>query len=114
MPTSSFDSPLTGPTPPSEMRWPSGTRAMDAPIPDVVYINVPVYVPTPMLFFVMRAFHTVFPTGHVYWTVPTAPDGGGLLAPFPAIELADIVVFRTIEGGSGSADPYRAAFLQVP
>jgi len=41
---------------------------------------------------VMRAFHTVFPTGHVYWTVPNAPDESAAFAPYPAIELNDLVI----------------------
>jgi hypothetical protein len=44
--------------------------------------------------FTMRAFHTVFPTGYVYWTVSGVPDSGAASAPYPAIELADIVVVR--------------------
>jgi len=44
--------------------------------------------------YVMRAFHTVFPTGHVYWTVPTMPDAIAAFAPYPLIELVDIVVIR--------------------
>ena len=44
--------------------------------------------------FVMRAYHTSAPIGYVYWTVQTAPDGTGAQAPYPAIELIDIVVVR--------------------
>lgn len=44
--------------------------------------------------FVMRAFHTVGPIGYVYWTVFGAPDGTGASAPYPAIDLIDIVVIR--------------------
>jgi hypothetical protein len=44
--------------------------------------------------FVMRAFHTIFPTGFVYWTVPNVPDSAGAFGPYPAIDLADIVVIR--------------------
>jgi len=44
--------------------------------------------------FVMRAFHTIFPTGHVYWTVANVPDSIAAFAPYPAIELVDIVVIR--------------------
>ena len=112
MPTSTFDTPPIGPTPPAEMAWPTGSRAFDTPVQGDSTI---VYVPTAMLFFVMRAFHTVFPTGYVYWTVPNVPDGAALLAPYPAIELNDIVVYRTLDsGGGGGGDPYRAAFLQIP
>ena len=46
------------------------------------------------LSFVMRAFHTVFPTGYVYWTVLNTPDATAAFAPYPAIELTDIVVLR--------------------
>jgi hypothetical protein len=44
--------------------------------------------------FVMRAFHTVYPTGHVYWTVSGVPDATAEHAPYPAGELTDIVVIR--------------------
>jgi hypothetical protein len=44
--------------------------------------------------FVMRAYHTVGPLGYVYWTVEGAPDSAGASAPYPAIELIDIVVIR--------------------
>jgi hypothetical protein len=50
--------------------------------------------------FVMRAFHTVFPTGHVYWTVVGAPDAAAEHAPYPAGELTDIVVIREIVPGA--------------
>ena len=44
--------------------------------------------------FVMRAYHTVGPVGYVYWTVSGAPDSAGAQAPYPAIDLIDIVVIR--------------------
>lgn len=45
--------------------------------------------------FVMRAYHTIAPIGYVYWTVDGAPDGTAAQAPYPAIELIDIVVVRS-------------------
>jgi hypothetical protein len=42
----------------------------------------------------MRAYHTVGPIGYVYWTVSGAPDGAAASAPYPAIELIDVVVIR--------------------
>lgn len=44
--------------------------------------------------YVMRAYHTVGPIGYVYWTVSGAPDGAAASAPYPAIELIDVVVIR--------------------
>lgn len=41
--------------------------------------------------FLMRAYHTAAPIGYIYWTVENAPDITGALAPYPAIDLQDIV-----------------------
>ena len=41
--------------------------------------------------FLMRAYHTFAPIGYVYWTVEDNPDTVGTLAPYPAVELTDIV-----------------------
>lgn len=46
--------------------------------------------------FVMRAYHTASPVGYVYWTVEGAPDGTGVYAPYPVIDLTDIVVLREL------------------
>jgi hypothetical protein len=40
----------------------------------------------------MRAYHTEVPIGYVYWEVEEVPDPLGLLAPFPAVDLLDIVI----------------------
>lgn len=45
--------------------------------------------------YVMRAYHTIVPIGYVYWTVEGAPDGTGAQAPYPAVDLIDIVVIRS-------------------
>lgn len=44
--------------------------------------------------YTMRAYHVVAPVGYVYWTVEGAPDNAGANAPYPAVDLTDIVVFR--------------------
>lgn len=51
-------------------------------------------VPGPFVFtrFVMRAFKTTLPTGHVYWEVFDVPDPEGSEAPFSPYDLVDIVV----------------------
>ena len=41
--------------------------------------------------FLMRAYHTVGPIGYVYWEVTGTPDPAGTFAPYPAIDLLDIV-----------------------
>lgn len=41
--------------------------------------------------FLMRAYHTIAPIGYVYWTVENVPDTAGAQAPYPAIELVDII-----------------------
>lgn len=51
-------------------------------------IGVPEVAP---LRFLMRAYHTVAPIGYVYWTVEQAPDTAGAQAPYPVIELTDII-----------------------
>lgn len=45
--------------------------------------------------YTMRAYHTVSPVGYVYWTVTGAPDGSAAQAPYPAIELTDIIILRS-------------------
>jgi len=43
---------------------------------------------TPPLVFLMRAYHTVVPTGYFYWTVEETPDTTGTQSGYPTIELA--------------------------
>lgn len=50
--------------------------------------------------YTMRAFHTVFPTGFVYWTVSGTPDSAGAYAPYPAVELTGILIFRAFIPGA--------------
>lgn len=45
----------------------------------------------PPLQIVMRAFHTTVPIGYVYWTVNVEPDAAAEFAPYPAVQLTDIV-----------------------
>jgi hypothetical protein len=49
-------------------------------------------VPIGVLVFVMRAFKTSSPTGHVYWSVINEPDANGDLSPFPTADLTDVVI----------------------
>lgn len=44
--------------------------------------------------YTMRAYHTVAPVGYVYWTVEGAPDDTGASAPYPAVDLTDIIIWR--------------------
>jgi len=41
--------------------------------------------------FLMRAYHTIGPIGYVYWEVTGSPDPIGTFAPYPAVNLLDIV-----------------------
>jgi hypothetical protein len=45
--------------------------------------------------YVMRAFHNVAPLGYVYWEVFDTPDTSATFAPYPLVELNDIVVIRS-------------------
>ncbi len=44
--------------------------------------------------YTMRAYHTAAPVGYVYWESPGLPDEEAEHAPYPAVDLADIVVMR--------------------
>jgi hypothetical protein len=45
----------------------------------------------PPLQFLMRAFHTTVPIGYVYWITNVEPDTTGAFAPYPALQLTDII-----------------------
>lgn len=73
------------------------------------------------LAYVMRAFHTIFPTGHVYWTVEQdAPDAAADFAPYPAVDLMDIVILRVLPAQDdplpppGYGDPVPSFPLMYP
>jgi hypothetical protein len=48
--------------------------------------------PTASVRYVMRAFKTTVPTGHIYWEVFEVPDPLGYEAPVPPFALTDVVI----------------------
>ena len=49
-------------------------------------------LPLALMMFVMRAFKTTVPTGHIYWATINEPDAAAALAPYAPGDLADVVV----------------------
>jgi hypothetical protein len=42
--------------------------------------------------YVMRAYHTTVPIGFIYWEAFDDPDTAATFAPYPLIDLTDILV----------------------
>jgi len=90
MPDVDCDTPILEATPPSEV---TVGRSMEGQMDDPLGSSI-IF---PSVLYVMRGYHSVAPTGHIYWTVPTNPDFGAVFAPYPTIEMNDTIVAYAIE-----------------
>lgn len=63
----------------------------DLPAPGLALANLDYFATS---YFRMRAYHTVSPVGFVYWNAVGAPDATAKGAPYPALELTDIVCLQ--------------------